>query len=1303
MYKLGDTTASTITMTLLNASELSGSQVGAVAAVVRRCLAGSPAAAAAAAAITAPGGADAQRGHRMSYSATLPAAHALYLGSRIRSTGWLPSAMAWGANTGVVGQLMASITAAHTVPVRGAASSVTAAHADTPSDAMSLQCGVQRLLHDSMALDHSLTVDDGGGRSGTNITSHTHTVWTLGEQTAGPPLPSSSADAAATADVAAAAAAAAEADDQPRESGHERQSLLRRSGATSSEDDDGQSGRRDRQRFHLVSMGSSTDVSDEALSDDSDDGVYLTHTPMTQANHTSVIARDDKHASSTSTLAVATSAGAGSNGDVFDHDGEAVSSLRLACGVVLTQIASSSSRDGYGDDASASLTPPLRSSAASVGRAGSSALTLPPHANGGPPTSSSAAASVSSSPSTTAAAPIVTNGDAAPNSVLATLRVPSSWAQSATALSEEEQVYLGAAHAHPLCLAQPVVLERLTSLLLTRSPSALRYAAQWSGSTGGSRATLWRLIERRLLPSVVPPLRLPALLSQALALQTMQCELHNDTALQQPSLLRDHACDSDAVLPTRCVLELRLRNAAPAKSASTAGAVGTDNAPPIEAWAAHFSPDGRRLATVTSNGVVTVWPLPPSLWRHRASSSGLLGRTYESEGGEGEREGNEGVRAEHDVAPPLCWSAGAEAYELLLLQQKLAAKTEDLGAVAAAPTRRRSSPTPLSREGAASQSGSASSAASRPASGTARSTSETSVAGTAAASTAAAAAAGPDPAAPARSPPPPPPSSSPASSPSSTSRSAAAAAAPVPVRQPWSPAHVQQPSPSAPPVTACAWSPDGRALLTAGPQCSAALVWCSKTGALLAALDTEHSGGVTSAAWVDLEVGDNDHDRFNVVCGGRYGGLWMWRFDLRFEGHPQTPPPPLLVLKPTAAVLHKTTPPVMSVAVSRASTAAIAVEALGHDADALGAVGRDTHHCDLWAVSCAVAQAREADVDPFELRDSQLPQQQPQQSQLPRQHVAVVCQGGELLTMTVGLRGGTRGNKSSAAAAAEVAADVAEEHWHDVSGVGYKVTCAALDSRGRFALLSVLAEPPPPVPKPNGLLPAAAAHHHPPIAVRPAASATGGADEGSGGGGLPHVISRVLAGLSYGLWGSGSGSPHETASPGRAAAPASSGSAGRYRGAPAVSTASSGSGASRPSQRNRGSRSSANNAAAAAAAGDEEDADAAPMSTTMAAASIVVWDSLLQQPSATLRGHTNARYVLQPCFGGHGESLVCVGSEDASVYVWHQDRGRQVGVLRGHAGPVTAVSWSPVRPDVCATASDDGSVRVWAGAAMGDQ
>lgn len=58
------------------------------------------------------------------------------------------------------------------------------------------------------------------------------------------------------------------------------------------------------------------------------------------------------------------------------------------------------------------------------------------------------------------------------------------------------------------------------------------------------------------------------------------------------------------------------------------------------------------------------------------------------------------------------------------------------------------------------------------------------------------------------------------------------------------------------------------------------------------------------------------------------------------------------------------------------------------------------------------------------------------------------------------------------------------------------------------------------------------------------------------------------------------------------------------------------------------------------------------------------------------------------------DELSCLLS-DHKVYIWHQRSELPIAELSGHTRTVNCVSWNPVLPGLLASASDDGTVRIW--------
>lgn len=58
-------------------------------------------------------------------------------------------------------------------------------------------------------------------------------------------------------------------------------------------------------------------------------------------------------------------------------------------------------------------------------------------------------------------------------------------------------------------------------------------------------------------------------------------------------------------------------------------------------------------------------------------------------------------------------------------------------------------------------------------------------------------------------------------------------------------------------------------------------------------------------------------------------------------------------------------------------------------------------------------------------------------------------------------------------------------------------------------------------------------------------------------------------------------------------------------------------------------------------------------------------------------------------------NMFVILSSDHKVYIWHRRGELPIAELTGHTRTVNCVSWNPTIPGLMASASDDGTVRVW--------
>ncbi|XP_067119532.1 WD repeat-containing protein 26-like isoform X1 [Centruroides vittatus] len=90
-----------------------------------------------------------------------------------------------------------------------------------------------------------------------------------------------------------------------------------------------------------------------------------------------------------------------------------------------------------------------------------------------------------------------------------------------------------------------------------------------------------------------------------------------------------------------------------------------------------------------------------------------------------------------------------------------------------------------------------------------------------------------------------------------------------------------------------------------------------------------------------------------------------------------------------------------------------------------------------------------------------------------------------------------------------------------------------------------------------------------------------------------------------------------------------------------------------------------------------------------------LWDLEDRVLIRKFQGLTQGHFTIHSCFGGENQVFIASGSEDNCVYIWHIRQEIPIAVLSGHSRIVNCVSWNPVYSSMLASASDDGTVRIW--------
>src|SRR5262249_39397485 len=94
---------------------------------------------------------------------------------------------------------------------------------------------------------------------------------------------------------------------------------------------------------------------------------------------------------------------------------------------------------------------------------------------------------------------------------------------------------------------------------------------------------------------------------------------------------------------------------------------------------------------------------------------------------------------------------------------------------------------------------------------------------------------------------------------------------------------------------------------------------------------------------------------------------------------------------------------------------------------------------------------------------------------------------------------------------------------------------------------------------------------------------------------------------------------------------------------------------------------------------------------------IVVWDYQAKTPDTEFLSLGNRRHqmdVLAVVFDKSGKRLVSTGV-DKVAFIWELGQEKEPIALKGHTGTINAAAWSGGEQEWIATASQDGTVRIW--------
>jgi len=93
---------------------------------------------------------------------------------------------------------------------------------------------------------------------------------------------------------------------------------------------------------------------------------------------------------------------------------------------------------------------------------------------------------------------------------------------------------------------------------------------------------------------------------------------------------------------------------------------------------------------------------------------------------------------------------------------------------------------------------------------------------------------------------------------------------------------------------------------------------------------------------------------------------------------------------------------------------------------------------------------------------------------------------------------------------------------------------------------------------------------------------------------------------------------------------------------------------------------------------------------------INLWDLKDRVKTKKFQGNKQGgTYHIYSCFGGINHAYVASGSEDGQLYIWNRNKEKCIEELHGHNKVVNCVAWNPKINSMIASASDDGTIRIW--------